>query len=522
MEGVPPALSVAYDSATAFRTGLGHVPIELHGAWLRYLSQPELLRIGLLSKSWRALSLEVPHFYLSVRLGSIRAHHKRFIQQLDYAAGRGLPIGIHIFFPCAVTELSHGLMESRISPAIERSMPYVRKLSIISGAAISAAGLAFLQTPAPILREFMLRIGEELDGEEGERDSANDSDYDSQSSDDWSPGFDVPMPPIVPGIFDRSAPKLKRVDLYGITLPDEPAEAFSGAVYAKLGDLSPIPASGLGVHFPAAKHMELKVVENGAVIDMDKTCTPATWLPSELSSFYLDDYTAVPSRLIQLADLLAVPHLTVTFDGYYTFNFLSRGLVVRMLGGVHEVEEREAAWATLLSPLASPRRLDISSTNGGASDLYVAARAVMDPARSVTFYTNEPFIAVYPGDHYGPLSGLKSLLPDLVELSVEHAHLLAVFHIADAFPALRLLSVSLVGKQNALFWNAAVAAPRTLQCPALEQLELSGDQPGGEVPSEELALFARSLGLSATRRARLALSGVQIQKGTLHRDLFDL
>ncbi|EJD39243.1 hypothetical protein AURDEDRAFT_128347 [Auricularia subglabra TFB-10046 SS5] len=506
-------------------TGLSRIPPELHSAWLRYLTQPEILRVGLLSKSWRALVLEEPHFYLAVRLQAIRGRHKRFIRQLQHAAGRKLPVGVILDFPYAPTKISRGILASAVSPEIVRSMTSVKKLSVVSGAPLPAPALEFLQAPAPLLRDFTYRIDPDLDGEEEEYDSASDSDSGFYSYSGWSPTTYARLPPIGPRLFACSAPRLTRVDLYGVTLPDLPAPAFGSVKHAKLGELQPIPAIGLGVHFPAARHLKLTTLED----DFPKsgtTCGRASWLPAWLVSFNLDDSAILLPKLMQHADLAAVPHLTIDFNSHYHYEYTGGVSVLRSPTDTRRFDERDADWAACLAHLASPMRLAICSVTSSIppDDVRVSVSAVRDPSRTVTFYADECFVdrrASGASPQYSPLASLKCLSADLEEISVEHAHLPAIFCIAKTLPLLRKMHIALGGSGDAQFWTQP-AGLLNLACPTLEQLTVSSDTmaEGVVVQSDELAQFGRALGFSAATRPRLVLRGVSVEGGAHHDDLF--
>lgn len=492
---------------------------------LQHLFQPDLLRVRLLSKSWRALVLDDQRFFLLVCLDGTRGRYKQFIQRLEYAVSKALPIAIRIFLPHVMTRLSHEIMEGQVSPSIEKAMPLVRSLSITSGTTLSAAGLAFLLAPAPLLRDFTLRINEVYYGlfmwATGQHDDASDSDAGDDGDDASAPVVDVSTPPLSPDLFSCSASRLNQVNLRGITLPERPAAAFSRVVDVALHGLNGIPALGLGAHFPAAKALSLVIT--GDVFPVGgATCARVDWFPAGLSTFELYDHALLLRDFLWFADLAAVPAVRISYDSHFEFGDDDDRPTVQLNGDAADFAAREADWTAALAHLATPRRLDIFRTGGYVRDINVAVRAARDPTRVVTFYANECFSDPHSGVEYVPLSCLGSIAPTLTELSVEHARLRALFHLADALPALRSISVTLINSTP--FWDAAAEAaiPRALQCPALDRLELSCDTAsGGDIPSEELALFARSLGLSADHRAHLVLRGIHVQNGTQHAEFFD-
>ncbi|EJD42777.1 hypothetical protein AURDEDRAFT_168021 [Auricularia subglabra TFB-10046 SS5] len=503
--------------------GLSRLPIELHRAWLHYLSQPDLLRVGAVSQSLRALVLDEPRFYLAVHLQTIRGHHhQRFIQQLNNASRQKLPIGILLDFPYVPIKYSCDILATKVSPVIKRAMPYVRKLSVVSSVALPASAVDFLQAPAPQLHEFIYRIvNREYDPGEDDYDDSGGSNSDDYCLDDWEPTAVTSPPPLRVNLFNRIAPKLSTVRLCGIPLPDQPIPAFGGVTRASLSGLHPVPSVGFGAHFPAAKHMDL-MVEDECFVG-DSTCARSAWLPSGLLSLDVHFSAPILQKLMRLANPAAVPHIRVAFEWQYDSEYNGRYSPVAQARR-DRVTVRDAAWAACLAPLAAPRGLDISCTSYASDGQPLNLRVVVSGReRSVTFYGDLFFHQSRDGEPHSPLASLESITADLCAISVCHAHLEAVFRISYGLPALRELRVTLTLRTRAPFWDdGADDDKRFVECPALERLVLCCDSlSGAVVASDELSAFARSLSISVVHRPRLILHGVRVERGTGHAAFFE-
>ncbi|EJD42809.1 hypothetical protein AURDEDRAFT_168053 [Auricularia subglabra TFB-10046 SS5] len=483
-------------------------------AWLQYLSQPELLLVGALSKSLRALVMDEPHFYLAVHLQTIRGrHHQTFIQRLNSSARRKLPIGVILDFPYAPTKSSCDILAKKVSPAIKRAMPYIRKLSLLSAVPLPSLAVEFLLAPAPLLHAFTYRIADpDCEGDEEDYESMDGSDYGSSSyaQDNWEPTPYTHPKPLPARLFDRAAPKLLIFESYGIPFAEQPVVALSAVTHATVSETSPVPRTGLGMHFPSAKRLKLSLEED--YFKQAPSCTRSAWLPAGLASLDLGVSVTVLRKFLQLVDLAAVPTVRIDFDSHYGWEYSRASSAPNA---------RDAAWAACLAHLAAPHRLDISCTSsdsdGHPDDFRIS---VSERAHSVTFYAGDVFMDEWhDGVPYIPLSGLRPIVAGLTVISVDQEHIQAVYHISTALPALRVLHVRLRRGARAPIWDKQAGL---VECPALERLVLFCDSVSGAlVASNELANFAQSLGLSPARRPRLVLHRVLVARGTDHAAFFE-
>lgn len=500
------------------RADFSSLPAELHKECLKYLSQPELLRVGSLSKHWRLLAMEEPRFYLAARLEDLsETEVEVFIQHLDDAVGRKMPVGITLdlegppIATCASFDDESDVLAQQVSPAIERSMSYVRKLSVVLGSPLPPATLDFLQACAPDLREFVLRIHMNMDPDlfgglkyfRGLREEAHKEHV-------------ANLEVVLEGLFDGAAKKLTRVHLGGIVLEalrQDPVSVFAAVTHVEASNVATFPEFGLGEHFPHARHLVLELNES-CLDDYEAYACPA-FLSAGLATLDVWTTATVLRAFLQHVDLRAVPDLRIAFDGHFSIKDGGR-------------DARDGAWEGCLADRGAQRTMSIFSTSwnndGKPADLRISVSDASDAGAVVTFYAEDSICEpeLYADAPYGPLASLACIGDNVTTISVEHAHLKAIFSITTAtLPALRSLHIALrVGKPlRTAFWKSGRYEKCPLECPALSELEISC---GSDVAisSKELASFARAIGLSDAHRPRLILRGVTIEGEPLHSSYF--